>query len=119
MHLLNKKFKASTDKIVKRFVLIFIKQSVYHVGMDAIEYLGGTSATARFFKVTPQVVNNWRCRHGGLPKNWQIVAIEMGVPAHIVRPDLFSRPVESLPAADCKEQSGERAGVAMGGGVGV
>jgi DNA-binding transcriptional regulator YdaS (Cro superfamily) len=31
-------------------------------------------------------------------------------------PDLFEL---TSPAADCKEQSGERAGVAMGGGVGV
>ncbi|OQX07918.1 MAG: hypothetical protein BWK73_26750 [Thiothrix lacustris] len=57
--------------------------------MDTIEYLGGTSATARFFRVSPQVVNNWRNRHGGLPKSWQIVAIEKGIPPHIVRPDLF------------------------------
>jgi transcriptional regulator with XRE-family HTH domain len=35
-----------------------------------------------------------------------------------VCPD-FRDVVESLPAADCNEQSGERAGVAMGGGVGV
>lgn len=87
--------------------------------MDAIEYLGGTSATARFFRVSPQVVNNWRIRHGGLPKSWQIVAIEMGVPAHVVRPDLFACPVEARSSADCKEQGGERALQAMSGGVGV
>lgn len=75
--------------------------------MDVIEYLGGLSATARFFTVSPQVVNNWRNRHGGLPKQWQITAIEMGVPAHIVRPDLFCSPVGASLERKQVEQVGE------------
>ena len=63
--------------------------------MDVIDYFGSVTAAAKFFGVTPQVVNNWRVRNGGLPKSWQITAIEMGIPAHIVRPDLFK------PSSDC------------------
>ena len=56
---------------------------------NIIDFAGSLTNAARLLKATPQRVNNWRTR--GMPKGEQLVAIENGIPKHIVRPDLFEQ----------------------------
>jgi DNA-binding transcriptional regulator YdaS (Cro superfamily) len=94
--------------------------------LEAISIAGSQAALAKHLKLRQQAVAKWVLK-GRVPpfRAIQIDELTKGkVSKARLRPDLFgdssnSIPVESLPAADCKEQSGERAGVAMGGGVGV
>lgn len=72
----------------KLFNIAVMKNPIENI----IAFAGSPMEAARLVKETPQQVTNWRKR--GMPKGKQLEAIERGVPASIVRPDLFPSPVK-------------------------
>ena len=58
-----------------------------------IEKLGGTTRVAKIlteagFKCSPQQVNNWRSRHGDIPRDYQMVLLEIGYSTSFVNPKI-------------------------------
>lgn len=62
----------------------------------AIEAAGSASALAKRIGMVKSAIGNWRRREGGVPaQHVPTVCRHTGLPAHVVRPDLFPAPGEA------------------------
>lgn len=62
----------------------------------AIRAAGSASALADRMGMVKSAVSNWRRREGGVPpQHVPSVCRHTGLPAHVVRPDLFPAPAEA------------------------